>query len=219
MEHRVFDPAADVRRTVGRLPHWEQSGTYTFITFRTADALPRAARDAWADERDRWLWCHGIDPTTRRHAPAMASLSAPLRRDLAGRRAEFWQRQLDVGHGPCLLRRPHLRSFVTAVLRRLDGVRYDLEAFVVMPNHVHVLVGLGDAGSLRRECRAWKHLSATGINASLGRRGALWQTESWDHLVRSPESFDRIRRYIATNPAEARLGPDEYTLYVRGRPP
>jgi hypothetical protein len=84
---------------------------------------------------------------------------------------------------------------------------------------VHVLVGLGDAGSLRRECRAWKHLSATGINASLGRRGALWQTESWDHLVRSPESFDRIRRYIATNPAEARLGPDEYTLYVRGRPP
>ncbi|MFM7108857.1 MAG: transposase [Planctomycetaceae bacterium] len=216
MEHRTLDPAADIHKTRHRLPHWEQAGTYAFITFRTADSLPRAARDAWADERDRWLWSRGIDATAGVSTTAVGSLSAADRRELASRCSEFWQRQLDAGHGPCLLRMSPLRSVVAAVIRRLDGIRYDVEAFVVMPNHVHVLVGLGGIGSLRRECREWKHLSARGINALLGRRGAFWQAESWDHLVRTPESMHRIRGYIEANPGRAGLGPDEYTLHVRG---
>jgi REP element-mobilizing transposase RayT len=215
MEHRVFDPTDDVGKTRHRLPHWEQVGTYGFVTFRTADSLPRAARDAWADERDRWLWCRGIDVGAGDRAAVVAALSPVDRRELALECSGFWQRLLDAGHGPCLLRRPRLRSVVVSVIRRLDRIRYDVEAFVVMPNHVHVLVGLGQAGSLRRECRAWKHLSATGINMLLGRRGTFWQSESWDHLVRTPESFARIRRYIVENPARAGLKADDYTLYVR----
>ena len=215
MEHRVFDPTDDVGKTRRRLPHWEQAGTYAFITFRTADSLPRAARDAWADERARWLWCHGIDAGAGDRAAIVAALSAADRRELTRDCSEFWQRLLDAGHGPCLLRRPHLRSVVASVIQRLDGIRYDVEAFVVMPNHVHVLIGLGKTGAVRRECRAWKHLSAKGINALLGRRGTFWQPESWDHLVRTPESFARIRRYISENPARAGLKADDFTLYVR----
>jgi putative transposase len=219
MHSHLFDPAADTFVTYGRLPHWEQAGRFSFITFRTADSLPRAVVEATLDERDRWLWSHGIDATRVDWPACVRGLTPAQRREFAARFTESWHHQLDSCHGSCLLRIPRLRSIVATVLLSHDGVSYDVDSFVVMPNHVHLLVGLGDIGDLRSRCRSWKHLSARRINAALGRRGTFWQNESWDRLVRSEEAFERIRRYIAANPARSRLRGDEFTLYERAAPP
>jgi putative transposase len=50
---RFFDPTDDVLITRQRLPHWSQAETVTFITWRTADSLPRAVIDQWREERTR----------------------------------------------------------------------------------------------------------------------------------------------------------------------
>jgi REP element-mobilizing transposase RayT len=91
----------------------------------------------------------------------------------------------------------------------------ELDAFVVMPNHVHAIVSIRDAGSLSlgRIVQAFKSLSADRTRAQRGRprdRG-MWQRGYHDRIVRTPTDLDRIRQYIADNPArwaEDRENPD-----------
>jgi REP element-mobilizing transposase RayT len=82
--------------------------------------------------------------------------------------------------------------------------RYQLRSFVVMPNHVHLLV------TPQVPATKWlgplKGFTAHEANVLLASTGKpFWQNESHDHLVRSPEEFDRIRRYIENNPVKAGL--------------
>jgi REP element-mobilizing transposase RayT len=90
-----------------------------------------------------------------------------------------------------------------------------LSDFVVMPNHVHVLVGLLGTTELQAQCRSWKRFSAGEINRMLGRSGRFWQTESFDHLVRDEAHFEGFQRYIRENPKAARLAEGDYLLYRR----
>ena len=95
-----------------------------------------------------------------------------------------------------------------------------LDAFVVMPNHVHgimVLVSAGSAASpgtapfdsaldksssptLGEILRAFKSLSAIEVNRICGRSGPIWQRNYYDHIIRSGEDLDAIRRYVVENP-------------------
>ncbi len=90
-------------------------------------------------------------------------------------------------------------------LRCFDGDRYDLGDFVIMPNHVHLLVQFVGEGRLKKQCQSWKHFTAREINRSLGKAGHFWQGETYDHIVRSEFDFDRYRKYIAENPVKAGL--------------
>ena len=119
---------------------------------------------------------------------------------------------LDRGHGECVLREPRLAETVAASLQYADGEQFHLGDFVVMPNHVHALVCLIGETELEMLCRSWKHFTGHAINQALGRSGRFWQEESFDHLVRSPDAFERLQRYIANNPSKARLKPGEYLL-------
>jgi len=79
-----------------------------------------------------------------------------------------------------------------------------LHAFVVMPNHVHLLVA--PAVALSKLTKSLKGLTAKRANAMLGLTGSpFWQEESYDHLVRQGREFDKIRRYIEENPVHAGL--------------
>jgi REP element-mobilizing transposase RayT len=95
-------------------------------------------------------------------------------------------------------------------LRYFDGDRYDLDSFVVMPNHVHVLVQFRPNISLTAQTESWLRYTARQINARLGRRGEFWQSEPFYHLVRSAEQFEYLQRYIAENPQKAHLHTGEY---------
>jgi type I restriction enzyme R subunit len=114
-----------------------------------------------------------------------------------------------------VLLRPELARIVADSLRHFDGDRYDLTDFVVMANHVHVLVAFHDEQSLLAQCESWKRFTATRINQVLKRQGRFWQQDDFDHLVRSLEQFNHLRRYIAENPERANLKADEYLHFSK----
>jgi len=80
-----------------------------------------------------------------------------------------------------------------------------------MPNHVHLVVCLLGETQIETQCQSWKRFSAQWINLELKRQGRFWREESFDHLIRSPEQFEAIQRYITSNPQD--LSFDEYFLY------
>ena len=83
-----------------------------------------------------------------------------------------------------------------------------------MPNHVHVLAQQLGGHSIRETCYSWKKFTARQIHERLGREGHFWQAETYDHIVRSREEFERYRDYLAKNPVRAGLKTGEYTLYL-----
>ncbi len=82
--------------------------------------------------------------------------------------------------------------------------------FVVMPNHVHLLASFASEDSMVEQCDSWLNYSAFRINKSLGRKGKFWQQEPFDHLVRSVEQYEYLRKYIENNGKKARLNEDEF---------
>ncbi|MBV8843756.1 MAG: transposase [Bryobacterales bacterium] len=108
--------------------------------------------------------------------------------------------------GPFYLRQPALADMVVEALRYNAEVlrHYDLHAFVVMPNHVHVLLTAFIA--LPKLTKSIKGITAKRANRLLAQTGSsLWQEESYDHLVRDASEFQRIRLYIENNPVRAGL--------------
>jgi type I restriction enzyme R subunit len=184
----AFDPSEPIGDLSGNLPHWRQDGTTYFVTFRTADSLPRGKLLQWLEDRATWLQ-RNPEP----HSEAQ--------------RHEYWERfparfqyWLDQGHGACALKQAKLRQVVEDTLRHFDGDRYNLDELIVMPNHVHVIVTPLGENILSAIVHSWKSFAANKINEALGRCGAFWQKESFDHIVRSVDSLEKFRKYIRENP-------------------
>src|ERR1700724_3254949 len=83
-----------------------------------------------------------------------------------------------------------------------DGI--DLDAFIVMPNHVHGIIILADEPETRHAIpeivRGFKTFSARRVNERAGKRGVLWQRGYYEQVIRNEKALDRIRDYIANNP-------------------
>jgi REP element-mobilizing transposase RayT len=172
------------------LPHWEQSGTTCFATFRLADSLPAGKLEELRDARARWLAVH---PTP---------LSPDDAAEYHARFEETAERWLDAGHGECLLRASGARRAVEDAIRHFDGDRYTLHAFVVMPNHVHVLFTPAEDVAIGNILHSWKSFSAKTVNAALHRTGTVWEKESWDRFIRNRRHFVRTLAYIRSNPGK-----------------
>jgi REP element-mobilizing transposase RayT len=88
--------------------------------------------------------------------------------------------------------------------RALALGHYELAAFVVMANHVHVL--LLPKVHPSRLLQSLKGFAAREANRMLGRTGEpFWQAESYDHGVRDEQEYARITAYIESNPVKAGL--------------
>jgi putative transposase len=106
--------------------------------------------------------------------------------------------------GPRWLLRPDIAKCVVIELRAETETHYDLHAFVVMPNHVHLL--LTPWIELATITRTMKGRSARRANVLLARTGTpFWQDESFDHWIRHPQQFHKVRAYIERNPVRAGL--------------
>ena len=158
-------------------PHRDEPGLTQFVTFRLADAFPAALRAEWAA-----LWEIEDDRERRQEVEAY----------------------LDQGRGECHLRRPDVARVVEEALRHFQGARYDLRAWVVMPNHVHALFKV-DAVPMSEILEGWKRYSAREANKLLRRRGAFWQEDYWDTYMRDAAHELKSRRYIESNPVKAFL--------------
>lgn len=114
---------------------------------------------------------------------------------------------------PFYLRQPALADLVVHAIHYSERVlgHYVLYAFVVMPNHVHLLISPNVP--LPQLTKSLKNITASRANALLKRAGnPFWQRESYDHEVRSEGEMERIRCYIESNPVKAGLA-EEPGLY------
>ncbi|MEW6303554.1 MAG: transposase [Verrucomicrobiota bacterium] len=161
----------------GFLPHRDEPGLTQFVTFRLIDSFPAALRSEWEA-----LFLIESDRERRRQLEAY----------------------LDKGHGACLLRRSDVAQVVEESLRFRHGSPYELRAWVIMPNHVHVLFKTGEM-PMSTIVHGWKDFTAHAINKLLRRRGALWQEDYWDTYMRDAAHELKSRRYIESNPTKAKL--------------
>jgi REP element-mobilizing transposase RayT len=112
---------------------------------------------------------------------------------------------LDRGHGAMHLADPRIADTVERALLHFDGERYRLHAWVIMPNHVHVVATpLGD-WTLARIMHSWKSFAAKEANRILGQSGAFWAREYHDRLIRDDVHFANTVSYVANNPVKAGL--------------
>lgn len=210
----LFDPKSDVRIEKGtHLPHWYQPGVSYFVTFRTEDSMPVEVSRRWYAQRNDWLQRHGISMTNRDWRGELARLDISLRREFHESFSRQYLEALDKGFGACVLRRQELSQIVARALLHFDGVRCHMGDFVVMPNHVHLIVCLLGETEIEAQCTSWKRFTARQIQQKLHTKGRFWQEESFDHLIRSPEQFEAIQRYIAQNPVHLHAG--DFHLYQR----
>jgi REP element-mobilizing transposase RayT len=177
----------------GYLPHVKREGASYFVTFRLADALPRQVLLDFERQRAEAI---------RRLAAGDSGGRETANRELM-RQVE---RYLDRGAGACYLARPEVADMVANALLHFGGVQYLLDEWVVMPNHVHLLIWPMPNFTLSEILRSRKRHTARQANLLLGRTGeAFWQPESFDHWVRNDDEKARIRRYIRNNPVSAGL--------------
>lgn len=215
MLFEFFDRSEEILIRERCLPHWEQPGKTYFITFRTVDSIPEAVVQRWRVERASWLRRQRIDPMAQNWKERVRELPPLVRRQFHELFTSRWLDELDRCHGACALKRSELSQIVADSLHYFDGDRYVLGDFVVMPNHVHLLVQFPSVGQLKSQGESWRTFTARKINEALAQRGQFWQDEGFDHLVRSPEQFEYLRGYIADNPAKAGLIEGEYRYYRR----
>lgn len=104
-----------------------------------------------------------------------------------------------------LLRRPDIADLVANAIQFHAGQRFDLLAWVVMPNHAHVVVRPLPAFTLSQITKSWKGFTAREANRLLNRQGEFWQGESYDHLIRDDVDRARCVQYTHMNPVNARL--------------
>jgi REP element-mobilizing transposase RayT len=162
----------------GYLPHCDHPGLTQFITFRLADALPRAVVQRLA-ERDE------------------------LEDEVQWREVDA---HLDHGHGGCLLREHRAAGIVaTALQHGAAQKRYRLIAWTIMPNHVHVLIHQTGRTPLSAIVASWKGFTARRINAVTGRQGRLWQVDYFDRYIRDADHLEAVIMYIRGNPVQAGL--------------
>jgi len=116
--------------------------------------------------------------------------------------------------GSCVLGKAEVAEIVQKALLFFENRRYWLRAWCIMPNHVHTVVAPLWGHTLSQIMHSWKSFTAKEINRLLGRRGVLWERESFDHLIRSVESLEHLVQYTIENPAAAGLckRPDDWVF-------
>jgi REP element-mobilizing transposase RayT len=92
------------------------------------------------------------------------------------------------------------RDGVIEAVRHFDGARYALHAYVVMNDHVHVIVEPHTAFRLQAIVQAWKSFTANRFQREQGREGAIWQDEYFDRVIRDEAEYEQKRDYILANP-------------------
>ena len=169
------------------LPHYQPAGATLFVTFRLYGSLSQEQLEV--PER----------PPAASRSPEGATFA---RRE----------RMLDCARsGPRWLADEEVAAMVAQSLHHLDGERYDLLAYCIMPNHVHVVFTLPAAGeeernsSLSSIMQSIKGYTARRANQMLGRRGQFWQDESYDRVIRDGAELERVLRYVINNPVKAGL--------------
>jgi REP element-mobilizing transposase RayT len=165
----------------GYLPHFDAGEVFQSITFRLYDSMPQGLLEEW-------------------------------RRDLAREADDFEDRlryrieaYLDRSYGACYLSNDRIANLTQSALLHFDGERYRLSAWVIMPNHVHLLAAPCFGYSLSNIMHSLKSYTAQQANKTLVRKGRFWFEDYFDRYIRNAKHFENAVAYIESNPVRAGL--------------
>lgn len=196
-----FDREKAIRVYRRNLPHWRQDGATYFVTFRLYDSVPMEARRRLEHEEDVWLQARGLSRELDRNRvwDRLSERDSFIYRQHLNRLCEAVH---DAGYGECYLRRDEIIEQLRAQIFTGDNDYVHVGDFVIMPNHVHMLI-IPLAKELEDCMKRIKGSSATLCNRILGRSGTFWQADTFDHIVRNLPQREKYRKYIADNPRKA----------------
>ncbi len=193
LEYQVF-----YRR---HLPHIQPPGATLFVTFRLADSIPLYIQQQLRAESQRVEKTLGLIQDTRERARQAV---------LAKRRAfGHWDNALDtVQTGPKYLSDRRIASLVRDSIQQRTSSCYALDAFCIMPNHVHMVFTPqekedGTYHAMSSIMHSLKRYTAREANLLLRREGDFWQHENYDHVIRNEAELNRIISYVMNNPVKA----------------
>ena len=169
-----------------------------FITFRLGDALPVERVRHWKEQRRLWLITFPKPWTPETEQEYHRKFTWKL------------ESLLDEGSGSCLLKDSGARDILSNVLMRFQDERVEHQAWIIMPNHVHLL--FKPLVPIEKLVQAWKSASAAGIG-----KGPVWQRNYRDTLIRDQDHFINAVRYIRKNPVKAELPEGAFTLWQSER--
>lgn len=191
----------------GYIPHYEAKDKYQLITYRLADSLPKEVMKK-------------ISGGSLDYSGAPLSDAAKKK---ALERRQYIETCLDNGFGSCLLSEPVLAQKVIESWQFFNKQKYDLIAYVVMPNHVHLLIKVYENQALGNLVRSWKLFTTNFVlnhselrekflrsytcaaSESGAPRFSIWQREYWDRFIRDERYFQQAITYIHNNPVKAGL--------------
>lgn len=191
------------------LPHYQPQGCTFFVTFRLAGSLPLHIIQKLKLEHEGQLkLISGIEDQKEKYRSYKEiQLNYFEKFDSALNR--YWR-------NVSWLKQTAVAEKVKEAIHYRDGKEYDLIAYSIMPNHVHMVFGLINTDKIvgRTDCSTYivttilkslKWYTALECNKILNRSGAFWQHESYDHVVRDEDELTRIIEYVLNNPVKAGL--------------
>ncbi|MFT3743590.1 MAG: transposase [Pyrinomonadaceae bacterium] len=164
----------------GYLPHFDGGEIVQFVTYRLAGSLPRVMVDKIKFLRDTGKIS---DLDYHREIESL----------------------LDRGFGPTHLLNPVIAEIVVENLLKFDGIKYVLLHWVIMSNHVHLLLRPVENNTLSSIMHSIKSYTANRANKMLGLAGSFWSIEYFDRYIRNYDHFVRTVDYIHRNPVKAGL--------------
>ena len=185
----------------GYLPHYDGGSIIQHVTVHLGDSLPKSA----------------IEQIER----SLEGLPDERRKIERRKRLHEW---VDAGHGSCILRHPDIADMAQSTFLHFNDMRYRLHAWVVMPNHTHVLFQPINDWPLSKIVASWKKFTARKIgdylrvaNQEIGGPGNAglptgikklspgWHREYWDRYIRNERHYAQAVAYIHDNPVTAGL--------------
>jgi len=186
-----------------RLPHIQPKGESFFITFRLKDSLPKAVLKQIKFETEKaTILTNGIKNLNERNA---------LRKQIKRRANLKLNEVLDkIKTGPHHFRCDDNCLIMCEILKKHDGILYDLIAYTIMSNHVHIVINTSvqlknkkPYVQLNKIMQVIKGSSSRYINQLLKTKGAFWEKESYDVIIRNQKMLTYTIAYILDNPVNA----------------
>ena len=208
------------------LPHIHPKDGTFFITFLLAGAIPVTVLNSLIEEKNQNIKTVKQKFNDKQLAREIYNIDKLYF-------GKFDEYLFNKSKGPFWLAKKTISQIVADKLHALDKIRYELIAYTIMSNHVHILfntTGFNASTSAKKSgktknypvadtMRLLKGSTSRLCNKVLNRSGKFWHHESYDHYVRDEDELNRIIKYIVNNPVKAGLVEDwkdwEFT-YLEG---
>jgi putative transposase len=177
---RYWTPSPPHKIDLGDLADRRESGITQLVTFRLTDSLPKSLQSEW-----EYL----------------------LRIEDERKRRTQLETYLDKGCGESYLHREDVAQTVDITIRFFRPERYDLRAWVVMPNHVHVVFKVNTT-TWSQIVESWQKESAFWFERRFCFKKPFWESDCWHTVIRDTKHELTAIRYVENNPVNAGLTTD-----------